>query len=376
MTQDFLIIGGGIAGAFAEYEPAAHDRALVSEAEDAAEYHATGWSMYLITRSRVGAMVRQVHAVSAVFFNAPPDGFTQTLLLPAPGCLTAAEDEDTKDSDTLLALSRPGEAVTKKNAPATCTMASFFRPDRVNCAVFEANVAGIDGTALHMSYLKGDQSRSAVVLLDQAVTALAQTGQIWIIQTAHSSFDVLNINNAAGSWAGQAGPMIGADPIGATLKRRKEISMKPPANTNCATLPAMGLPRSDDCLKLEGSMLIAPADKVSPVDLKDVWLDGMDIALLAHWIEQETTIKITKTAHSWTDLGCFVADKAPVRGYDTEVPKRFLARRPERAREHAGTGPYRSDGRFDHGGVPRRAIRKISKGFATAQVVAKIEQLA
>ena len=50
-TYDFIIVGGGIAGASAGYELAAHARVLVLERESQPGYHTTGRSAALFVQT-------------------------------------------------------------------------------------------------------------------------------------------------------------------------------------------------------------------------------------------------------------------------------------------------------------------------------------
>lgn len=323
MTYDFLIIGGGIAGASAAYELAAHGTVLLLESEDTTGYHATGRSAALFTRNYGGPVVRQINAASSGFFRAPPDGFTQTPLLTPRGSLTVAQENDASDLDALLTLSEPGEEVSEITVDEACTMVPFLRRDRVHRAVFEANVTDIDVATLHLSYLKGAKARGALIAVKQAVKKMMRTGDLWTVYTNHDSYQAVTVINAAGAWADEIGAMAGARAIGLTPKRRTAIIIKPPSNANCATLPAVDFAGSDAYLKPEGGMLMASPGDATPVEPHDAWADDMDIAVLADWIERETTIKIDKIEHSWAGLRSFVADEAPVVGCDPDVPHFF-----------------------------------------------------
>ena len=323
MTYDFLIIGGGIAGASAAYELARYGSVLLLEAEDTAGYHATGRSAALYTRNFGNPVVRQVNAASAAFFHAPPDRFATSPLLTPRGCLTVAQSDDTSDLEALLTLSEPGEEVVKLDSNEACAMVPFLRPDRVKHAVFEANVADIDVATLHSSYLKGAKARGALIMTKQAVTALSQTGGVWNVQTAQNSYSTGIVINAAGAWADQVGTMVGARPIGLVPMRRTAIIIRPPADITCSALPAVDFAGSDAYLKPEGGKLMVSPGDATPTDPHDAWADDMDIAMLADWIERETTIKVTKIEHSWAGLRSFVADEAPVVGYDPDVPNFF-----------------------------------------------------
>jgi len=81
MIYDFLVIGGGIAGASAACELAEHGKVQLLEAEGSMGSHATGRSAALFTRSYGSPIVRQVNAASAGFFRAAPVGFCDTPLL-------------------------------------------------------------------------------------------------------------------------------------------------------------------------------------------------------------------------------------------------------------------------------------------------------
>lgn len=323
MVYDFLIVGGGIAGASAAYALAARGTVLLLEAEDSTGYHATGRSAALFTRNYGGAVVRRINAASARFFRAPPKGFCPTPLLTPRGCLTVAQGDDATDLDALLAMSEPGEDVMPIDVDAACAMVPFLRPDRVSRAVYEANVADIDVATLHLSYLKGARARGAQIMTKHAVSTLAHTSAGWSVQTATDSFTATHVINAAGAWADQIGAMAGAIPIGLIPKRRTAIVIDAPPGVDCSSLPALDFAGSDAYLKPEGGRLMASPGDATPTEPHDAWPDDMDIAVLADWIERETMLKVEKIRHSWAGLRSFVADEAPVVGFDPEVPNFF-----------------------------------------------------
>lgn len=323
MIYDFLVIGGGISGASAAYTLADHGTVLLLEAEDTPGYHATGRSAALFTRNFGGPVVRQINSASVDFFRTPPDGFCETPLLTPRGCLTVAPAAHAADLDAILALSQPGETITETDPRAACDMAPFLRPDRVARAVFEENVTDIDVATLLLSYLKGAKARGAVVRTKQPVTALSRDAGVWTVETAKSSFCASTIINAAGAWADRIGAMAGARRIGIVPKRRTAIIISAPPDTDCAVLPAVDFAGCDAYLKPDaGKLMVSPGDATA-TDPHDAWADDMDIALLADWIAQETTIKVTKIDHSWAGLRSFVADDSPVVGFDPDVPGFF-----------------------------------------------------
>ena len=323
MIYDFLVIGGGISGAAAAYELAVHGRVLLLEAESTTGYHSTSRSAALFTRNYGGPVVREVNAASAGFFRTPPDGFCEASLLTPRGCLTVAPSGHEAELDALLAMSEPGEEVCLIDPMDACEMVPFLRPERIDRAVYEANVADIDVAALHQSYLKGAKLRGAVIMTKQPVMALSRRTDVWSVQTANDNFSAVTIVNAAGAWADQIGEMAGARPTGLVPKRRTGIIINAPAGLTTATLPAIDFAESGAYMKPEGSQLMASPGDATPTDPHDVWPDDMEIAVLADWIERETTLKVTKIEHSWAGLRSFVADEIPVVGFDGEVSDFF-----------------------------------------------------
>lgn len=323
MVYDFLIVGGGIAGASAAYALAQRGTVLLLEAEDSTGYHATGRSAALFTRNYGGAVVRRINAASSAFFHTPPEGFCSTPLLIPRGCLTVAQTADSTDLDILLAMSEPGEDVVPVEPDAACAMVPFLRPEQITGAVYEANVSDIDVATLHLSYLKGARARGALVMTKQAVTGLTKSAAGWSVQTAGERFFASYLVNAAGAWADKIGTMAGARPIGLIPKRRTAIVIDGPQGIDCSTLPALDFAGSDAYLKPEAGRLIASPGDANPMEPHDAWADDMDIAVLVDWIERQTTLRIEKIRHSWAGLRSFVADEAPVVGFDPKAPRFF-----------------------------------------------------
>ena len=323
MIYDFLVIGGGMAGASAAYELAEHGHVILLEAESTTGYHATGRSAALFTRNYGGPVVRQINAASAEFFKSPPKGFCETPLLTPRGCLTVSFGDHDAQLDALLALSEPGEEIRPITPNDACAMVPFLQKDRVSRAVFEQNVTDIDVATLHLSYLKGAKARGAKIITAHPVTAMLHDGDIWSVQAANTPFFAKKVINAAGAWADRIGAMAGAAPIGLIPKRRTAIIINGPEGLNCATLPAIDFAGSDAYIKPEAGRLMASPGDATPSEPMDAWPDDMDIAVLADWIQRNTTIEVSRIEHSWAGLRSFVPDEAPVVGDDADVPNFF-----------------------------------------------------
>ena len=89
MSQaDFIIIGGGIAGASTGYWLSQHARVIVLERESHPAYHSTGRSAALYTAAYGTPQVRALTQASRDFFDAPPSGFCDHPLLTPRGEMT------------------------------------------------------------------------------------------------------------------------------------------------------------------------------------------------------------------------------------------------------------------------------------------------
>ncbi len=319
MIYDFLVIGGGISGASVAYELAANGSVLLLEAEATTGYHSTGRSAALFTRNFGGATVRKINMASEAFFSSPPDGFCDTPLLTARGALTVAIPGAEASLDPVLALSEPGQEVVEINPAEACAMVPFLRPDRVTRAAFEAGVTDIDVATLHQSYLKGAKRREAVIETKQQVVGLTRANGHWAVATPTDTYLAATIINAAGAWADRIGALAGADSIGLVPKRRTGIIIDGPVGLDVSALPAVDFAGTDIYIKPDAGRLMASPGDATPTDPHDAWADDMDIALLADWISRETRIEVNKVVHSWAGLRSFVADGAPVVGFDPKV---------------------------------------------------------
>src|SRR6478736_6977272 len=74
-TADFIVIGGGIAGASVGYELSLHGKVVVLEMEASAGYHSTGRSAAVMSENYGPALWSRLVTASRAFLETPPDGF-------------------------------------------------------------------------------------------------------------------------------------------------------------------------------------------------------------------------------------------------------------------------------------------------------------
>src|ERR1700742_4006536 len=85
LQADFIVIGGGIAGASVAYWLAPHARVVVLEREPQPGYHSTGRSAALFIETYGPEQVRALTRASRAFFENPAPGFAAHPLLTPRG---------------------------------------------------------------------------------------------------------------------------------------------------------------------------------------------------------------------------------------------------------------------------------------------------
>lgn len=323
MIYDYLIIGGGVAGAAAAFELVQFGSTILVEAETTPGYHSTGRSAALYTRYYGGDTVRRINQVSESFFTHPPPDFCDRPLLTPRGSLTIAAPGGEAGLEEILQYSQPGAEIESVTGARAIELAPLLRPERVAAAAFERGVMDIDVSALHQGYLRDFSKNDGVVICGNRVDRLIHANGHWQVHARDKLIEARVIVNAAGAWAGQIGEMAGAARIGLVPKRRTGIIVDAPSGMSIGAMPAIDFLGSDAYLKPDAGRLMASPGDQTPVEPQDVQPDEMDMAVLVDWLERETFISVKRIAHSWAGLRSFVADEAPVVGFDALVPGFF-----------------------------------------------------
>ncbi len=317
---DFLIIGGGIAGASVAYWLAPHGRVILLERESQPGYHATGRSAAMFMESYGTPQVCALTRASRAFFETPPAGFTESPVLSARGAMMVA----TQGQDALLDAYWENARKLSPNARlldahAACALVPALRADRVLGAVHEPDALAMDVDALHQGYLRGIRRAGGVVVCNAEVTALQRSASLWQVRTGDLDHAAPVLINAAGAWADVVAGLAGVQPIGLQPKRRSAFIFAPPADLPIGDWPLTIGIDEDWYFKPDAGMLLGSPANADPVAPQDVQAEELDIALAIDRIESMTSLSIRRPTRTWAGLRSFVADGDLVGGFDPDA---------------------------------------------------------
>lgn len=323
MRSDFLVVGGGIAGASVGYFLADSGSVTVLEMEAVPGYHSTSRSAALFSEYYGNSVVRALTAASREFYAAPPPGFTTPLLAPRSVltlCPHGAEERfaevlaDGLTAPTPVRELRPGEA--EQYCPVV-------RPEWYSRAMLKPAAMDIDVDAVHQGFLRGIRARCGAVVSSARMRSLTRRGGAWHAATDAGEFSAATMVNASGAWADEVAGMAGVRPIGLIPLRRTAFIVAPPAGTEVAGWPMVADVTETFYFKPEsGRLLISPAD-ATPVPPGDARPDDIDVAAAIVSVQAATTLVIRHVQRAWAGLRSAVPDDTPVVGEAPGVPGFF-----------------------------------------------------
>ncbi len=321
---DFLIIGGGIAGASVAYWLAPHGRVILLERESQPGYHSTGRSAAMFMESYGTPQVCALTRASRSFFEAPPAGFADSpVLSPRGAMMVATQGQDALLADYWKAARALSPNARLLDAQGACALVPVLQPDRVLGAVHEPDALAMDVDILHQGYLRGLRRAGGTLVCDAEVTALRHCGSLWQAQAGGLDYAAPVLINAAGAWADVVAGLAGVRPIGLQPKRRSAFIFAPPEGVLSSDWPLTIGIAEDWYFKPDAGMLLGSPANADPVAPQDVQPEELDIALAIDRIESMTSLSIRRPTRTWAGLRSFVADGDLVGGFDAVAPGFF-----------------------------------------------------
>lgn len=321
---DFLIIGGGIAGASAGYWLARHGKVVLLEREAQPGYHSTGRSAALFAESYGTPQVRALTMASRKFLESPPEGFAEHPLLSPRGAMLVASQgqEDLLQRDWLtLSATNPGMQLLSPDE--AWARVPVLRKEKLIGAILDPCAADVDVHALHQGYLRGLRQQGGQIVCDAEVTAMETGGGRWTISAGSQRHSAPVVLNAAGAWADEVAHLAGVRPIGLQPRRRSAFVFAPSAPQDIAGWPLTIGIAEDWYFKPDAGLVLGSPANADPVPPQDVQPEELDIATGIFRLEQMTTLRIHRPKRSWAGLRSFVADGDLVCGFDPAAPGFF-----------------------------------------------------
>src|SRR5690349_2041731 len=320
-SADFIVIGGGIAGASAAYELSAAGRVVLLEMESAPGYHATGRSAAVLSENYGPPVWSRLVTASRAFLESPPEGFADVPLVAPRGALFLAQEEEQEALRRQGAeLLRRGSAVEVIPIEDALRLCPVLKTTEFALALHEQGCVDIDTGALMAGYLKGFRWRGGRLLVDARAERLVRSRGRWRVTTAKGAIAAPVIVNAAGGWARQVAELAGLSDRNVVPFRRTALTFDPPGDSDIRRWPMTFDLAETFYFKPEaGRIMVSPVD-MAPSEPCDAQADELEVAIAVDRIERFTTMSVRTIKHRWGGLRSFAPDHEPVIGPDPEEP--------------------------------------------------------
>lgn len=317
---DYVIIGGGIAGASIGYFLAPHARVLMLERESEPGYHSTGRSAAAFVESYGPPQVRALTRASGPFLKSPPKGFADNPILTQRATMLVASPGQEADMQALYEeLREASDSVSLISAQQVCERVPVLKPEHVIGAVLDPSSSDIDVDCLHQGYLKGFRRAGGQLQCNADVTRAQYDGKQWIIHAAGDVVAATTMINAAGAWGDQLAGKAGVAPIGLQPKRRSAFVFRQPDEIDCSDWPLSVGVAEDWYLKPEAGLLLGSPANADNCEPQDVQPEELDIAMGIDRIQSMTNLVIRRPERTWAGLRTFSPDGSLVGGFDERV---------------------------------------------------------
>ena len=306
--DDFLVIGGGVAGLTAAAHLSELGRVTLIEREDALGHHASGRSAALFEEQYGLPSTRALNRASRAHHEAAgvlsPRGL---MLIGSP----EVADRFAHDMDDM--------GLEPLDADEARARVPILGP-RVDRAGIHEDAFDIDTHELMQGFARTLKANGGRHLTGRGATAIARTASGWRVE-AGEAFEARTLVNAAGAWADMVAVMAGLEPLGLTPLRRSMARLKAPGGHDVARWPMLFGPGETWYAKPDaGALLVSPAEE-DPVDEPhDAYADDMVLAEGLARYEEWVTEPVTRPVATWAGLRTFAPDRNLVIGPDPVEP--------------------------------------------------------
>lgn len=320
---DIVVVGGGMAGISLGALLAKDARVVVLEAEDMPGYHATGRSVAFWTETYGGLAVQPLTSASGPMLAEPEADLGETGFLTARGAYHIGPGALAVEADAFVArFERQGVDVRRVGREVLARAVPGLLPEWT-VGIAEPSCADIDTAALLAAYRRLLLRRGGELRCDEPFRGARRDGAGWRVDTAKGSIVCSILVNAAGAWADAVARASGAAPLAITPLRRTVVQLR------IDPLPPADLPLIVDLAERfyfkgvgDGRIWMTPHDEV-PQQAGDAAPDDMAVATAIDRLHRIVDWQVAAVERKWAGLRSFAPDRAPVYGYDGDVPGFF-----------------------------------------------------
>jgi D-arginine dehydrogenase len=284
----------------------------VLEQEAQLGYHASGRSASVFSLSYGGDTVRKLTRASRAFFETPPEQFADHPLVHPRGVLYVAR-EDQSGAMWLLRERKEGFRFEQWSQGQVQARVPVLKRNIVE-GLYEPDVLGIDAAELLAGFARGIRRNHGEVCTSAQVARIDRTSAGWTVHHAKGKSASAVVVNAAGAWGDKIAELARLAPIGLQPRRRTAVTF-----SNDAV--ADDWPMVVDCdqtfyFKPDAGCVLASPVNEDPMPPCDVQPEELDIATIAHRIEEATTMSVGRIRSAWAGLRTFSPDGSIVIGPD------------------------------------------------------------
>lgn len=324
VEADLVIIGAGMAGASLAYEASrAGLRCVVLERESQPGYHTTGRSAALYAPLYGNRPVRALTRASRAFYDAPGEGFADhPLLVTRPSLFYARGDQREAVQAFLDEMGPDSQLKHLRGANRVREEVPVLRDEAACEGVLDESSSDIDVAALLQGYLKAARALGAQMhfRIDLSEADIRRSVRGWEIHQPGLAVQAARLAVCAGAWADTLAPILGAQPPGIEPKRRTALVFEAGSGSLPAHMPMAINIIEDLYFRPEaGRILLSPADE-TPSPPCDAQPEELDVAIAIDRLGRDTHLEVRRITARWAGLRSFAADRAPVAGFDPQVP--------------------------------------------------------
>ncbi|WP_289042772.1 FAD-binding oxidoreductase [uncultured Aliiroseovarius sp.] len=302
--DDFIVIGGGIAGVSAGARLSHLGRVTLIEAEDALAYHASGRSAALFEESYGAPSVIELNRASRTYHETANGG----VLSPRGFMMVAGKGQEGALADDMTNMN-----LTPLSASEAIAMVPILNTNALIGAGYHEDAWDIDTDRLIQNFAREIRANGQIIT-GATAQKITRNPDGWQVTTAKGSFTAKKLVNAAGAWADQVATLAGITPIGIQPYRRSMARIPAPGGVDVSRWPLfMGAGESWYAKPDAGALIVSPAD-ADPVDPHDAWADDMVLAEGLARYEAMVTEPVTRLTANWAGLRSFSPDRSLVIG--------------------------------------------------------------